>query len=223
MSLEILKKLSSYFSLHGHKIYLVGGTTRDYLLNRNLTDLDFATDASPSELKELFKEEKTPFIHLGSITVKYEGVKVDITCFREEDDYIDYRHPRTLKFIKSLTKDAARRDFTINAMYLDENENLYDVYNGIQDLKDKLIRVIGDGEKRFKEDPLRIVRAIRFALLLDFDIEESTSLSMIKHSGLLLKLTKEKVLNELRKAKKINEDKYYQLLRKYNIDENDFV
>ena len=171
----------------------------------------------------MFKEEKTPFIHLGSITVKYEGVKVDITCFREEEDYIDYRHPRTLKFIKSLTKDAARRDFTINAMYLDENENLYDVYNGIQDLKDKLIRVIGDGEKRFKEDPLRIVRAIRFALLLDFDIEESTSLSMIKHSGLLLKLTKEKVLNELRKAKKINEDKYYQLLRKYNIDENDFI
>lgn len=223
MNVEIFKKLDAYFKKHHLSLYMVGGTSRDYLLNKELTDFDFATDASPSELKSLFKENKTPFIHLGSISVKFEGTKVDITCFRQESDYVDYRHPKTIKFIKSMEEDAKRRDFTINAIYIDVEGNCYDFYHGRDDLNNKIIRIIGDPDIRFNEDPLRILRAIRFAILLDFEIEEKTSESMKKNTYLLYKLTKEKVAVELKKAKKINKEKYERLLSYYQINENDFI
>lgn len=223
MELEVFKKLASYFQENGLLIYMVGGTARDFLLHKELTDLDFATNAKPEELKSLFKEEKMPFIDLGSITVRFEGEKVDITCFRKESDYLDYRHPQNITFVSSMEEDSKRRDFTINAFYIDINGKCYDFYNGINDLNQKVIKVIGNPDVRFNEDPLRILRAIRFAVLLNFDIEEKTSQSMKKHVSLLYKLTKEKVAIELKKTKEINEEKYKELLTYYQINENDFI
>lgn len=223
MKLEVFKKLDEYFKKDNLSVYMIGGTSRDYLLHRELTDLDFATNARPEELKKLFKNEKMPFINLGSITIKFEGIKVDITCFRKESDYIDYRHPQKIVFGSSLKEDSTRRDFTINAIYIDVNGICYDFHNGIEDLNNKIIKVIGDPDIRFNEDPLRIVRAIRFAILLDFNIDESTANSMKKHVHLLNKLTKEKVAIELKKAKKIDEKKYFDLLKEYQINENDFI
>ena len=102
MEIELFNSLDQYFKSHGLLIYMVGGTARDYLLKRELTDFDFATNATPEELKTLFKDQKTPFIHLGSISVKYLQIKVDITCFRKETDYVDYRHPKTIEFSKKI-------------------------------------------------------------------------------------------------------------------------
>ena len=123
------------------------------------------------------------FEKYGSVHVKVDGVKTDVTTLRVEEDYEDFRHPGKIRFVKTIKEDYVRRDFTINAIYIDKDFKIIDPSNGMDDLKAKLIRFIGDPEKRIKEDPLRIIRAIRFAIDLDFNIDKDLEESMLNHSG----------------------------------------
>ena len=158
-------------------------------------------DATPEEIKTFLPGADFTFAKFGSVRVKVDGVKVDVTTLRVEEDYEDFRHPGKIKFVKSVEEDYVRRDFTINAIYMDGDFKVIDPSNGLEDLNNKLIRFIGDPEKRIKEDPLRILRAKRFANKLGFKIEEDSQKAIEKLNYLLDKLNPEKIKEEERKSK----------------------
>ena len=196
----IFDELKERFAIKGKRLYLVGGSVRDLLLNRPYIDHDMVTDATPEEMKEIVPEGNYVFAKYGSVRLKINNEEVDITTLREEGKYDDSRHPSYIKFITDPKMDAKRRDFTINAMYLDENYSLLDFFNGKKDLEDKIIRFIGKPEDRIKEDPLRILRAERFAKVLGFEIEKNTMDALEKGKGLLSLIKPEKINEEKRKA-----------------------
>lgn len=191
--------------------YFVGGTVRDELLQRPYNDFDLATPYKPEELYPFVKNEK----HFSSYAMKYGGLDfrvlnhpLTITTFRKENDYSDHRHPGEIIFIKDYKTDALRRDFTINAMYFDENLHLLDPLDGEADLDQKLIRMIGDPEKRIREDPLRILRAYRFKEELGFTIERNLLDCLESHLDLLKEIRPEKIIMELRKFPKDRREVY---------------
>ena len=200
MNKEIFIKLAELFNSNGYRLYMIGGTTRDYLLGKEVFDYDFVSDATPEEMKSFLKDANYTFAKFGSVKVKVDGVHVDITTLRQEGEYLDYRHPSKITYVKEIEKDYVRRDFTINAIYMDEKFNVIDPSNGVEDLNNKLIRFIGDPEKRIKEDPLRILRAERFAQKLNFVIEEKSLAAIEKYRYLLDKINPEKIKEELRKS-----------------------
>ncbi len=179
---------------------MIGGTSRDFLLGLPVSDLDFATDATPDEERLFLKEANYAFARFGSIHIPSEPTHIDVTTFREEEGYDDHRHPKTIRFIKNMRQDSVRRDFTINAIYVDAEGRMYDYHGGLQDLEKKLIRFIGDPYARIKEDPLRILRAERFAKRLGFQIEEQTQKAIDELRGELSYLNPEKVLMESKKG-----------------------
>ena len=199
-------KLAKVFKNKGFNLYLVGGTVRDFLLKQDLKDMDLVTDATPDQMLPFLKGADDSFKKYGSIKYKYEDVKFDITTLRVEGAYKDSRHPSKIKYVTSLKKDYLRRDFTVNGMYLDSYFILYDYCHGQEDLKNKVIRFIGKPSKRIKEDPLRIIRATRFSLMYGFSFESDTEAALKKYSYLLSKLNKEKILEEVRKIKNVDED-----------------
>lgn len=209
--------LSKEFKRHNFSLYLTGGTVRDFLLEKELTDMDLVTNATPKEMESFLEDFDTTFSMYGYIKCKYQGNKFDITTLRKEKAYKDSRHPSKIKFVNKLKDDYKRRDFTINAMYLDESFKLYDYSTGKKDLEDKLIRFIGKPSKRIKEDPLRILRALRFSLLLNFSIEKNTEEALKKYSYLLTKINKDKIHQEVRKLKGIDKNKVEELFQKYSI------
>lgn len=188
---DYLKKLNS----KGYLSYIVGGYTRDYLLGLKSFDVDIATSATPEEVMGLFNiESKANF---GSIKIEEGPYRFDITTFRKETSY-EKRKPK-IEFIESIEEDLRRRDFTINAICLDENFQIYDPLNGVDDLKSKTIRVIGEIDKKFEEDPLRILRAIRFAIVYDFKIEKNAFEFIKKNKHLLIRLSYSRKKEELDK------------------------
>ncbi len=196
----LFKELADTFKSHGHKLYLVGGSVRDYLLNLPLTDMDLVTDATPLEEKEFLDKVDFTFAKFGSIKLHYKDVKFDITTLRKESKYLDSRHPSNIEFTDKLEEDVSRRDLTINALYLTPELELIDLVNGVSDINNKLLKMIGNPDIRIKEDPLRIVRIYRFSLDLGFDID-SALLDAICHNQNLLKiLRKEKIQEEIRKC-----------------------
>ena len=209
--------LAKYFKKHGYSLYLVGGTVRDFLLHLPLKDMDLVTDALPTQVKELFEESNDAFMKYGVLKVKYQNVKFDIATLRKEGKYDDSRHPSKIKFVKDVKKDYRRRDFTINAMYLDYYFNVYDYCHGQEDLKNKVIRFVGRPKRRIKEDPLRIMRAIRFALKYNFTIEDRTSKAMKKYSYLLEKINPEKIKEEIHKIGEVNPTFKNKLFKEYGI------
>lgn len=219
MSLELkeFQRLVSIFKQHGYILYLVGGTVRDLLLGLTLTDMDCVTDATPEEMKTFLPGADFTFAKMGSIRCKDEGVKFDITTLRKESGYKDSRHPSEVIFVKDLKEDVKRRDFTINAMYMDEHMVLVDYVNGEKDLNKKIIRMVGDPEKRLKEDPLRIIRAIRFALQLNFEIDKKLEKAMLKNLELLKLLKKEKIIQDLNKLTKFDANRKKELFDKFGI------
>ena len=219
MSLELkeFQRLVSIFKQHGYILYLVGGTVRDLLLGLTLTDMDCVTDATPEEMKTFLPGADFTFAKMGSIRCKDEGVKFDITTLRKESGYKDSRHPSEVIFVKDLKEDVKRRDFTINAMYMDEHMVLVDYVNGEKDLNKKIIRMVGDPEKRLKEDPLRIIRAIRFALQLNFEIDKKLEKAMLKNIELLKLLKKEKIIQDLNKLTKFDANRKKELFDKFGI------
>ena len=203
MNKEIFLSLAKLFNDHGYRLFMIGGTTRDYLLNKEVLDYDFVSDATPEDMKSFLKDANYHFEKFGTVRVKVDGVHVDITTLRKEGEYIDYRHPSKVTYVKDIKEDYVRRDFTINAIYMDENFNVIDPSGlGLKDLKDKLIRFIGDPEKRIKEDPLRILRAERFEANLGFKIEDNTYLAIKKNRHLLDKINPDKIKEEYRKMNK---------------------
>jgi len=200
MTIKAFETLKAIFNQHGFHLYVVGGTVRDYLLGLPLTDLDFVTDATPEDEMVFLPEANYTFKKYGAIRYPFEGKHIDITTLREEGQYNDSRHPSSVKFVKDPKLDYVRRDFTINALYLDEEYNVLDFAGGQEDLKNKVIRFIGDPEKRISEDPLRICRAERFASVLGFEIEEETKKSIAKMRYLLEKMNPDKLKEEQRKG-----------------------
>ena len=201
MNKKIFSSLCDLFEKNGYKLYMIGGSSRDFLLGVDFVDYDFVTDATPDEMKEFLKDANYTFEKFGSVKVKFEGIKADITTFRKEEGYGDFRHPNKITFVKSIEEDYRRRDLTINAIYINKDYEVIDPSNGKIDLENKLIRFIGDPEKRIQEDPLRILRAERFAKKLNFKFEEKTAAAIEKYRYLLDKLNPDKVAEEARKAK----------------------
>ncbi len=202
MNKEIFLKLAKLFNSNGYRLYMIGGTTRDFLLGLEVLDYDFVTDATPDEMKVFLPEANYHFARFGTIRIKVDDVHVDITTLRKEGKYVDYRHPKEISFTKDINEDYVRRDFTINAIYIDENYKVIDPSNGVKDLNDKIIRFIGDPETRIKEDPLRILRAERFEAKLNFKIEDSSYAAMKKYRYLLDKINPDKINEEMRKFSK---------------------
>lgn len=196
---ELYKGFAEIFEENGFYLYIGGGSARDILLGRTPNDLDLVTNATPEEEKKFLNGWYYSFSKFGIISKKIEGIEVDIATMRKEEGYEDFRHPNKVTFITSLEEDSKRRDFTINALYIDKNKKVYDFHNGKEDLKKKLIRFIGDPATRIKEDPLRIIRAERFAKKLGFEIEENTKNAINKYRYLLDRLNTAKVEMELRK------------------------
>lgn len=200
--LDAFKELANIFKRNGFTLYLVGGAVRDYLLKGDFSDIDVTSDARPDEIKKMgIADCDYTFEKYGNVNIHYVGYKFELTTLRKEDDYTDKRHPHQIFFAKDIKEDYSRRDFTINALYMDESLNIYDFVNGREDLKKKLIRVIGDSNKRINEDPLRIIRAIRFAIDLDFEIEDELQKTIVSNLSLLDSLNKDKIRQELRKIK----------------------
>lgn len=201
MQNELFKFLDKVFKENGFSIFEVGGSVRDELLGLEVFDFDFATDATPEEMIKFLPDANDTFAKYGCIKYKGEHGRAEITTFRVEESYDDFRHPTKINFVKTLDEDFKRRDFTINAIYKDINGKLYDPSHGVEDLNNKVIRFIGSPETRIKEDPLRILRAKRFAIKLGFEIEPETAKAMEKLAYLLEKLNPEKIKEEERKFK----------------------
>ena len=209
-------ELAKVFSDHGYRLYLVGGTVRDILLGLPLTDMDAVTDATPDQMKEFLQGDYT-FAKMGSIKVKFNGVKFDITTLRKEKKYIDHRHPGEVEFVKEIKIDHIRRDFTINAMYMDENFVLYDFENGKEDLDNRVLKMVGNPVKRLREDPLRIIRCLRFSLTYTLTIDPSLEKALMSSIKFIDSLSKDKIKMELQKFDLTKKDEMIALFDKYSI------
>lgn len=196
-----VKFIISELEKAGFEAFAVGGCVRDSLLGKNPGDYDIATSALPEETKAVFKDERIieTGIRHGTVTVLRNGKPFEITTFRIDAEYEDNRHPSKVSFTPSLKEDLARRDFTINALAYNEKNGIIDLFGGIPDLEHGIIRSVGDPEKRFSEDALRIMRALRFASVLGFEIEEKTAKAASELRFLLGKISAERLSAELSK------------------------
>ena len=179
----------------GYEAYFVGGSVRDMLLHKPISDVDIATSATPQEVKEIFTHTVDVGIEHGTVMVIYHKEGYEVTTFRTEEGYEDFRHPDKVTFVRSLEEDLKRRDFTINALAIGIDDQLIDFFDGIGDLERQCIRCVGDAKERFNEDALRMFRAVRFVGQLGFQIEEET-----KNAISLLKMNLSKVAVERMKV-----------------------
>lgn len=215
--IDVYTKLEREFSNHGFNLYIVGGTSRDMILGKPLFDFDFVTDAKIEDI-ESFVEIQTFYREMGSATILFEGKKIDITTLRKESEYFDFRHPTSISFVSKPIDDAPRRDFTINAIYIDKKGEIIDFYRGMDDIRSGIIRMIGDPYVRIKEDPLRILRALRFSLILGFKIERTLINAIRENAYLLRRLNYAKCLNEIKKMIDYSKLKAIEILKEYGID-----
>lgn len=194
IALELLHK-------SGYEAYLVGGCVRDLIMQIPAHDYDITTSATPEEMKKAFIGYTTieTGIKHGTITFLYNKEPIEITTYRIEGEYKDNRHPESVEFTTKLENDLSRRDFTMNALVYNENEGIIDLFGGQKDIESKTIRAIGVAENRFKEDALRILRAMRFSSQLGFEIEEETKKAMVKCAPLLHNISAERISQELNK------------------------
>lgn len=182
---------------HGFEAYAVGGCVRDSILGRNPDDWDITTSATPLETKALFARTFDTGIEHGTITVLMDKDAFEVTTYRLDGKYEDNRHPSEVTFTRSLREDLLRRDFTINAMAYNDTEGLVDIFGGLDDLREKTIRCVGDARERFGEDALRILRAVRFAAQLGFKIEEETRNGITELAPTLANISAERIQVEL--------------------------
>nr|WP_267917245.1 CCA tRNA nucleotidyltransferase [Borreliella garinii] len=217
-------KIGKIFKKNNYEFYLVGGALRDLLLNKQPCDFDFATNATPEEIITLFPNNIKTGIKHGTIGIIFNKKIFEITTYRIEKEYENNRTPKQVEYTKNLIKDLERRDFTINAIAMDIfNFNIIDCYNGKKDLNKKIIRCIGNSNKRLEEDALRILRAARFSSTLNFKIEKNTLISMKYKKENILMISKERIKNEFHKlleGKNIQKGIYY--LKKVDFFKNFF-
>lgn len=170
----------------GFEAYIVGGYPRDLYLNRPSIDVDICTNATPKDLKDIFGDIMLPNVQYGSVTVIINKIRFEITTYRKEIKYQNNRVPIEIEYIDNLLDDLKRRDFTINTLCMDSKGSTIDLLNSKKDIDNKVIKMVGDPKERLKEDSLRILRAIRFATILDFEIDDELK-KYIKEYGYLLK------------------------------------
>lgn len=184
---------------HGYEAYAVGGCVRDMLLGREPHDWDITTSAKPEQVKAVFKRTIDTGIQHGTVTVMVDHIGFEVTTYRIDGEYLDGRHPKEVVFTPELREDLKRRDFTINAMAYNPKEGIIDLFGGKDDLEAGIIRCVGKAEDRFHEDVLRIMRAVRFAAQLGFEIEEETWNAIIRVAPDLKKISAERIQAELTK------------------------
>lgn len=187
------------FKENNYEAFIVGGSVRDSLLNRPVNDYDITTNALPEVTEELFDKTIPTGIKHGTITVLINKECFEVTTYRIDGNYIGNRRPEEVIFVTDIEKDLSRRDFTINALAYNPTLGLKDYFNSEKDLKEKIIRAVGIADLRFKEDALRILRAIRFSAQLDFEIEEKTLAAIKENSFLISQISKERIKDELTK------------------------
>lgn len=185
---------------HGFEGFAVGGCVRDSLLKKTPKDWDITTDALPVDMKKIFKKTFDTGIAHGTVTVLMDGVGYELTTYRIDGNYSDGRHPDSVSFSKNLSEDLCRRDFTINAMAYSNKKGIVDLFDGRKDLQNGIIRAVGDAKKRFDEDALRMLRAVRFASQLGFKIDDDTFEAIKEKAKLLSKVSKERIFVELNKS-----------------------
>jgi len=186
---------------HNFKVFLVGGAVRDYLLEKEPFDFDICTSATPKDMLDIFSSDiifEKKGIPYGSIQLKVNERIIEVTTFRKDGEYIKSRRPKSIQLIDNPEEDSIRRDFTINALYYFDGQ-IFDFHNGLYDLENKIIKVIGNPTTRFEEDALRIFRALRFSVEFDFEIEETTKQGMIKSIDKLFTLSSIRIEEEISK------------------------
>ncbi len=184
----------------GGEAYIVGGCVRDILLSRTPEDFDVTTSLLPEEILSIFPKTVATGLKHGTVTVIIDKENIEVTTYRTDGTYSDSRHPENVNFVKNINEDLARRDFTINAMAYNDSIGLIDLFGGQEDIKNKILRTVGNPEKRFKEDALRILRLFRFSAQLDFQIEEHTLKTALKMADSLKNISRERIATELFKA-----------------------
>ena len=197
---EKIKFVLRTLTQNGYEAYIVGGCVRDSLLGITPSDYDVTTSAKPEEILGLFDKTVPTGLKHGTVTVIIENEPIEVTTFRTEGEYKDFRHPQNVEFVTDLREDLSRRDFTVNAVAYNETVGLVDLFGGLSDLENKILRSVGDSDKRFKEDALRILRLFRFASQLEFTPEEKTLKSALKLQKGLKNISKERIFSEIVKT-----------------------
>ncbi|EKK3018826.1 CCA tRNA nucleotidyltransferase [Staphylococcus aureus] len=194
---------------NGFEAYYVGGSVRDYVMGRNIHDIDITTSATPDEIESIFSHTIPVGKEHGTINVVFNDENYEVTTFRAEEDYVDHRRPSGVTFIRDLYEDLQRRDFTMNAIAMDTAYKLYDYFDGQQDINNRIIRTVGIAEERFQEDALRMIRCLRFQSQLSFDIAMETFEAMRTQMADIKFLSIERIVIELTK-----------LMRGINVEES---
>lgn len=194
-ALPVLKQIES----HGYEAYFVGGCVRDVLLHKKINDIDIASSARPEEIEDIFKVTFDVGKEHGTIVVLVNNEPYEVTTFRTEGDYSDFRRPDAVNFVRNLEEDTLRRDFTINAMAINGKGELFDYHGGMVDLNNQIIRCVGNAMERFDEDALRMMRAIRFASQLGFTIEEESYRAIFRLKDNLKHVSIERIRIEFNK------------------------
>lgn len=195
------RKIIARLEQHGYEAYIVGGCVRDSLMGKRPNDWDICTSARAEEMMALFEDKRVipTGIQHGTLTILAEDGAYEVTTFRIDGEYLDHRHPKSVAFTRELAEDLSRRDFTINAMAWHPERGLIDLFGGVEDLRDRLVRAVGDPVQRFNEDGLRMLRMVRFATVLDFDYDPATYDAVRKQGHLLQYISKERIQVELNK------------------------
>ena len=203
MNKIILPKGASYIiselNKRGFEAYIVGGCVRDYLLGKTPKDWDITTSALPEQVKATFSHTYDTGIEHGTVTVLIGKTGYEVTTYRIDGEYMDNRHPKSVVFTSKLEGDLARRDFTINAMAYNEDNGVVDKFGGLEDLKNGIIRAVREPEERFREDALRMMRALRFSAQLGFEIEEKTLQAIADNAHLIKNISGERIRDEMLK------------------------
>ncbi len=196
-----IKQAMGIMKENGYESFIVGGCVRDFLMGKTPSDFDITTNATPEETKKCFlgfRVIETGIKH-GTVTVLIDGEPIEITTYRIDGKYTDNRHPESVEFTVNLEDDLSRRDFTVNALAYDGEDKFIDLFSGKEDLEKRIIRCVGEPDKRFLEDGLRILRALRFSSVLGFTIDEETDKSIRRNKKLLNNISKERILTEITK------------------------
>lgn len=215
-SLELLKSIEN----EGYEAYIVGGYVRDFYMKKNSSDVDICTNARPRDLMKIFKDAVLPKEKYGAVTINHKNVRYEITTFRKELRY-ENRRPVEIEYTTELFEDLHRRDFTINSMCMDSNNNIIDLFDGKKDIDKKIVRSLGDARKKFEEDPLRMLRAIRFATVLNFKLDKEVIDAIKINAHLLKNISYARKKEELNKIFASNNVKYgIKLLNYFNLGES---
>ena len=216
-ALKVLKKIDS----NGYKAYLVGGYPRDIYIGRDSMDFDICTNATPKQLKDIFGNSMLPSEEYGSVTLILNNIRFEITTFRKDIKYLNNRKPIEIEYVDNLIDDLNRRDFTMNTMCIDKNGVLIDLLNGKEDIQSRTIRTVGNANMRIYEDCLRILRAVRFATTLNFNLDEDLKEAIKRHKDLLKNLSYYRKKEELDKIfSSPNSAKGIKLIKELGLDES---